>query len=436
MRARDTQDAVIRVVRHCSQVKQLMKDNTASLRNLRQGNDQLVCFGGIQLFVDLEKAFDVAPRAAIQKAMTKLGAAPAIISLFSAWHDATSYVLQHHDMEEIQQTTRGVRQGCVAAPTLWTCLMFLLMLQYAECVTLPWLLDHLTIFADDIHLCQLVRDATDVQQAIDFFGKFFDCALDLGLVINFKKTEAMLRLAGVHHNHVQARHILRTDQGVFLCVPYGTGKVAHIPLKAEVTYLGVQISYQNYQQATLSHRIAAGRHIFQRLKLWLSKSSRIPLFKRFQLWHATVFSAMTYGIFTTSFVHVGLQQMQAEIMRQLRVIAGNFSQITAMTHSEFLLHCSLPAPAQLLLKRLEGMMIRYNARPSQLAVDDIVLQIRWDHLDTLHNLLRQAMANDPTKQALYSALHPTELHFCHFCHRALAQCVLSLCTSAENMRIP
>eukprot|EP00435_Cladocopium_sp_Y103_P034851 s848_g9.t1 len=418
MQSRDTQDALIRVVHRCNQVKSLLKTQATNLRNDRQRTSKLQCYGGIQMFVDLEKAFDMAPRAAVIKAMQRLQVPPSLISFFAAWHSDTSYVITHHQLEDIQTTTRGVRQGCVAAPQLWLCLMYQLMIDYSSLVPLPWLLDHLTIFADDVHLCQLIRDATDLQMAIDRFGLFIQCAHDLGSKINFQKTEILLRLAGHFHSHVQSKHIQRTATGVFLRIPYGHGQVAHIPLKTQVTYLGVCITYQNFQKATLDHRIAAGRHIFRRLKVWLSRSSKIPVQKRFQLWQTTVFAAMTYGIFTIGLVLQGLQTLQSEIMRQLRIISGNFSQQTAMSHFEFLQHFCWPSPARLLLRRVEGMIARTHQRLYDLTSDDIVLLHRWTHLSDLAHLLHQAMETEPTAQALHSALHPTTYHACFFCDRA------------------
>eukprot|EP00435_Cladocopium_sp_Y103_P055544 s1179_g18.t1 len=415
-RDRDTQDALLRVVHHCNEVKGLFKAHTASLRNHVQGTSALNCFGGIQMFVDLEKAFDQAPRAAIMQSLALLNVPDTLISLFGAWHANTSYVLQHHDMEATQPTTCGVRQGCVAAPQLWCCLMYLLMQNYGKLVSHAWLIAHLTIFADDVHLCQVIRNEVDLQRAIDRFGLFIQCAHDLGLKINFRKTEVLLRLAGRFHSHAQSRHILRTAEGVFLKVPYGQ-QVAHIPLKSTVTYLGVCITYHNFQKATVSHRIAAGKHIFQRLRIWLSCKSSIPLQKRFQLWQQTVFAAMSYGLLTTGIVPQGLQLLQTEIMRQLRLIAGNFAQLTSMTHFDFLRSRSWPTPACLLLKRVEGLIQRCSKRFQTLATNDIVLQHQWTHLSDIDRLLRQAMAAEPTAQALHSVLHPTELHVCYFCTR-------------------
>eukprot|EP00435_Cladocopium_sp_Y103_P065133 s128_g27.t1 len=266
----------------------------------------------------------------------------------------------------------------------------------------------------------MIHSAADLQRAIDRFGHFITCAHDLGLKINFQKTVILLRLAGTFHTHAQSKHIQRTADGVFLCIPYGHGHVARIPLKAQVTYLGVCITYGNLQRTTLDHRIEAARHLFRRLRIWLSPRSQLPLQHRYQLWKSTVFAAMNYGIYTVGLKPQGLQLIQTEIMRQLRHIAGNFPQITALTHAAFLHQHNWPAPAQLLLNRVEGMICRNHTRFLDLAPTDIVLQHDWTHLDDIAALLRQAMAAEPTASALATVLHPTDFHRCFFCEHTFA----------------
>eukprot|EP00435_Cladocopium_sp_Y103_P064539 s128_g26.t1 len=87
MRARDTQDAVIRVVSHCLEVKRLFQTQTNTLRNHLQGTSRLSCYGGIQMFVDLEKAFDMAPRAEVIRSLLLLQVPSSLIALFAAWHE-------------------------------------------------------------------------------------------------------------------------------------------------------------------------------------------------------------------------------------------------------------------------------------------------------------------------------------------------------------
>eukprot|EP00435_Cladocopium_sp_Y103_P067525 s215_g30.t1 len=124
---------------------------------------------------------------------------------------------------------------------------------------------------------------------------------------------------------------------------------------------------------------------------------------------------MTYGVFTVGLLPQGLQVLQIEIMRQLRTIAGNFSQLTALSHSDFLQQHHWPTPARLLLQRVEGMIQRYAQRPVVLSPNDIVLKPEWMQLHAAAHLLRQAMTTAPTAQALQSISPSTVMHACFFC---------------------
>eukprot|EP00435_Cladocopium_sp_Y103_P016392 s4641_g4.t1 len=102
-------------------------------------------------------------------------------------------------------------------------------------------------------------------------------------------------------------------------------------------------------------------------------------------------------------------------MRHLRLIAGDFPQITELSHHAFLCHRSWPSPARLLLTRLEGTINRYASRALLLSSSDIVLRHDWSHLSSAAALLQQAMDADPTSRALPIALHPENHHICFFC---------------------
>eukprot|EP00435_Cladocopium_sp_Y103_P046493 s1225_g13.t1 len=230
----------------------------------------------------------------------------------------------------------------------------------------------------------------------------------------------MLRLAGPWHERVQSKFIQRTDTGAYLCIPYGHGQTEYIPMKSQVTYLGARITYHNASRATVAHRIEASKNVFRRLRLWLSSKSKIPIDKRYQLWHATVFPTLIYGIFTVGLTSKGFSLVQMEIMRQLRLIAGDFSRITALSHHAFLCHRRWPSPATLLLRRVEGMIARNESRFLTLDSADIVLRHDWRHFQDRVLLLKQAMETDPTTQALHTALNPAEPHVCLFCPRTFA----------------
>ena len=66
-------------------------------------------------FVDLIKAFDTVSRDGLWKIMVKFGCPPRFIAKVRQFHDGMQARVQND----------GVKQGCVMAPTLFTCSLML-----------------------------------------------------------------------------------------------------------------------------------------------------------------------------------------------------------------------------------------------------------------------------------------------------------------------
>ena len=71
------------------------------------------------VFVDLKKAYDSVPRAALWRALEKLGIPSSVVSLIQSFHDGmkaqvrvSGALLEDIDVEN------GLQQGCSLAPTL------------------------------------------------------------------------------------------------------------------------------------------------------------------------------------------------------------------------------------------------------------------------------------------------------------------------------
>ena len=70
-------DAIDRVVRHCQQVRDLIvKYHRTHLADPSTPNPMF--FGGVQISLDLTRAFDALPRAALFENLSRLGVDPAV----------------------------------------------------------------------------------------------------------------------------------------------------------------------------------------------------------------------------------------------------------------------------------------------------------------------------------------------------------------------
>ena len=100
---------------------------------------------GHLIFVDLRKAYDSVPRAALWKALAVLGVPPPLINLLSSFHENMSACVRvgnsHTDSITINN---GLRQGCTIAPVLFN-LYFSLVIE-------KWLTDMKATSCDEVIL--------------------------------------------------------------------------------------------------------------------------------------------------------------------------------------------------------------------------------------------------------------------------------------------
>ncbi|XP_047993557.1 uncharacterized protein LOC125231993 [Leguminivora glycinivorella] len=99
-------------------------------------------------FVDLNKAFDTVSREGLYMALEKIGCPPKLLSLVKAFHDGMKGSIVFNGLQsDTFEMRRGVRQGCVLAPTLFG-IFFSLLLKIAFGDTLQGI--HLHTRADAV----------------------------------------------------------------------------------------------------------------------------------------------------------------------------------------------------------------------------------------------------------------------------------------------
>ena len=162
---RSTSDAIRRVAVHVA--KSLHHYHLAghSLYDMREGKDRLPWGGGMQVFLDVESAFDAVPRSMLEQALKKHPIDPDLVHLFLKWYSSTPYYYHHHECTVSDMATTGIRQGCVAAPLLWDCHTSHVMAELQNHLGQQWVRDVLTLFADDFHLQWLITKEDDFLKA-------------------------------------------------------------------------------------------------------------------------------------------------------------------------------------------------------------------------------------------------------------------------------
>eukprot|EP00438_Fugacium_kawagutii_P008895 Skav215703 [mRNA] locus=scaffold2573:50033:55816:- [translate_table: standard] len=411
MAHRSTQDALIRVTGHCKAAQSLVSSQRLSVHAKALGTCKHSICGGIQLLVDLSKAFDSINRHVLFQGLATLGVSSSIQTLLRSWHSGTSYLLQHADGELMVPTGKGVRQGCSAAPFLFNTITTVLLRELAKTEGSAWVQQNVTLFADDIQLCGLFTTPAELHKIVRAMGRLLDLLTQLGLTINPSKSVALITWTGPMVGKAQKQYMHRQGTHMFLQIPRVDGTFTPIEVHPHATYLGIRIGYHQMEDMTLQFRLKAGWAAFKRLSKWFHRHSRLHIRTKLRLWHACVFASIKYGLFTTGLTTTGLNKLLVVLHQMIRSLAGDHAYRTHHTHADVLARIGCEPPIALLCRTAETLQASHRFRLSQLSPDDLVHQVDWSRLDTCIHFLYSSQVTSPTIDASL----PLPVHHCPYC---------------------
>ena len=370
-RGRGTEDATHRFANHCRSVRQSLDALSHPIHCLKQGLPIPSLTGGMTLSLDLSRAFDMVDRTLLFRSMEQLDISTDLISLLTCVYNTTRYEFEQRGVFRSVTTRRGIRQGCRAAPCLWTVFISALMLDIGHRISPEFLLYCITIFADDICSHQIFHDEESFLTLLGAFGKLLDLIESAHLEVNLAKTTVTMRMRGRLVGKMQRRYVVRTKQGTFLKIPRAHGKHTLVRLVKSFRYLGVVFSYYNFEKETMSLRLKHSDQSAHQLHRWLY-TQRMTTGQRVKLWYQCIFTCLRYGIIATGFTEVTLLSFYRFSIRQLRRILRDPVHLSHESNSDFLRRCQLPDP----LLRLRDLCLQTASRSlkrhRQLAEDDIL----------------------------------------------------------------
>ena len=166
-------------------------------------------------FVDLTKAFDLVGRQSLFVVLQKAGCPPTLLSLIRSFHEGLHCAQYDGDLSDSFLINRGVKQGCVLAPTLFG-IYFSFMFQRAF-INLPTSTGVSLLTRDDGNFFSvsrfkvktkvqhlIIRELTAIcanspRQLQELLDGFSQACVDFGLTISLKKTVTLS--SELHDNH-------------------------------------------------------------------------------------------------------------------------------------------------------------------------------------------------------------------------------------------
>ena len=189
LKQRQTLDSIDRAVAHCVHIRKRIAENRINPFRSKARNPFT---GGMQLSLDMAKAFDRMPRPLLLQSLERISTPADLITLIMYVHDNACMQFQRHQHRRVISTGSGVRQGCGLAPLLWVAyslLLFSKMLSYLH----P---RQLTGFADDLHMQWSFDTPRHFRNACTQVGLILKDLREAGMQVSSEKTVILLALSG------------------------------------------------------------------------------------------------------------------------------------------------------------------------------------------------------------------------------------------------
>jgi hypothetical protein len=274
-------------------------------------------------FVDLTKAFDLVDRKSLFAVLLKAGCPPTMLSLIQSFHDDMKGQVQFDgELSDKFDIRRGVKQGCVLAPSLFG-IFFSYVFQVAfqdldthsgvsiltradgnffnlarfkaKTKTTEYIIREL-LYADDAALCASTPEG--LQNMLDTLA---DSCVKFGLTISLKKTVTMSQANTPHTFNIQDTTLENVDK---------------------FTYLGSSMNANTTLDTEISARLGKAASTFGRLTKRVWKNKHLSINTKVRVYEACVLSVLLYGSECWPTYRHQESRLSAFHTRNLRFIIG------------------------------------------------------------------------------------------------------------------
>lgn len=416
---RSTQEALLRVSRHCHLARTLTASSKSTPFTRQQGITRCRLAGGLQLFLDIEKAFDGVCREKLFSRLGEAGINPQTVLLLSHWHQNTHYHINCNGEDTPVSGGCGVRQGCRAAPLLWTGYMWLFLLELTKETSPRWVTSCLNVYADDYQMGDVFHSLDELQQLMNNITKTMQLLKRFGLLINPNKCTALLTMSGSISRRTRTQLTAWREGKEWLQFSGNDQDAVWIPIASKATYLGAVMSYAKFEDQTVKHRVQLSRIAFTRLRKWLTGKRGLRKQQRLSLFTTCVYPIMTYGIFPIGLTTFGLKHIQQHMYCMLRQILCNHAYITGQSHQQALALNHVDPPLAWLLTSIDSLQRSLHQRLASAYHNDIICLLDWRHLETLRSQIDWQLHTGPEQLVQPGELDvPTTVHTCLQCQYA------------------
>ena len=320
--------------------------------------------------LDLSQAFDRLPRSKLHECLLRAQLDEADISVLMEWHRQPRYHLQYSGRASVVTSKQGVRQGCVAAPVLWTAFFGLYFDLVSKRISPEFARAACTAFADDLLSHWLIKHEADFHRMLRDVVAIIEILRSLGMRVNFAKSAIILHLVGPLASALRKQFVVKDAvHGDRLRVEL-LDEIVFIPVKTEHVYLGCVLTYSDHVSCTVGHRMGAAKACHDRLGKLLRRRRHYSLPHRVRLWQATVWPSLAYGLHLLELRSTDLRKITCFVITQLRAIASSPRHVYFETNAQLLSRLQVAVPGQAIYSRGCGTYSRWQSHLHTYPVDD------------------------------------------------------------------
>ena len=338
---REAADALAKAFSRCEMVRALCRTQTLNINRRRAGDKREKLVGGVAVALDISRAFDTIPHQEINLALQAANV-PQLRQLVLLWITGAQYHVQGDNGAVAVDVCRGVRQGCVLSPLLYILVVARLHEQLRQAFGdgADQVLDY---YADDTFFHDTFRSRQELRASMEKAEKLLEVLAQAGLNINDDKTQVLLKLGGSQAKKVY-HDLVEVHQGRKYIRLAALWKQRFLPMCEKAKYLGAQISYDGFEDATVHHRVTAARAAYGRLRRILTSRSNLSLKARLGLWTTCVGTCLYYALDSSGITANGLQKVRVLVQKQLRAIARMPAHITHISNQDLLIRLGVEEP--------------------------------------------------------------------------------------------
>ena len=212
------------------------------------------------------------------------------------------------------------------------------------------------MYADDTLLQMHFDDLPQLQEALRLCDSLLDQLTELGFKVIPEKSALLLQLHGGSAQQIRNKRIVTKKGEQYVQLPSGR----LIALKTQVPYLGIIISYHDYEMQSLRHRLQASKAVMKEVAHAVRNSHAVTERLRMSIWRITAWASALYGLHVVGFTEQGLAARESHMIHQLRVVLRSYCQSTRETNQPLLRRKGLKTAQAQVVQRLQQFLKRQH----------------------------------------------------------------------------